>query len=147
MMFNKKGQDTSPTMLLLVSLLCVSIVYVSAIAFLNGIKTNYDVTYNATELSAFDNFNNVNNNISRLSETINPSTGQQTSDTDPITTMIFSGWSFIKLLWNIPQMFYSMVAKVVSILGLPSAITGIIALLILIVILYAAWLAIMKVRA
>lgn len=136
---------------MLIALLLVTTVAYFLVGYLNGIAVNYGVPINESQYTVFAKFDEVNSTIGSLTDQFVSDDGEQIEDTDVISAMITSAYGLIKLVFNMPDLFYSLIVSGISALGIAPAQAGALAGLavgvIVIMILFAAVALIMKVRA
>ena len=142
--------ETGTLQNLIIALLVVSSIAVLSIGFIGGISTNYNVSYNSSQYSVFDNIGEINSTISDMSGKL-LTDDSQPSVTDVVSQMITSGYGVIKLFGKIPSIFGSLVQSGLAGVGVEgttsSVITGLVFALITVFIIFAAIALIMKVNA
>lgn len=150
-MKNKKGQDSGTLQNIILALLACSAVAALGMSYISGISINYGVSMNSSEYTVFNKFSEVNETLSGLTGQFTTEEGGQTEDSDVITTMITSGYGLIKLLFDIPEIFQSLVSSALVAMAVPPATANILGGLavgvIVVMILFAALALVMKVRA
>ena len=148
---NKRGQESGTLQNILLALLLSTTVAYFLVGYLNGVSENYDVNINESQYTVFQKFGEVNQTISELTGQFISDDGEQIEDTDVISAMITSAYGLIKLVFNIPDLFFSLVTSAIASLGIApeqaSTLTGLAVGVIVIMILFAAVALVMKVRA
>lgn len=147
---NNKAQ-TGTMSGLMIGLVLLAGVSVLAGSYLSSVATNYGVTYNETSFYFLNKTQESTELLNSMTDQFVNEEGAQTTDTDIISLMITNAYSLVKLFFNLPGIYASLVSSALSSLGIPagvSAVLGWMAIsIITILILFAAYEAIMKVRS
>lgn len=149
---NTKAQVTQSTIAsLLIGLVLVSGATMLMLSYIGGLGVNYGVEVNDTEYTVFSQAQEINNITSQMTNQFVNEEGEQNEDTDIISIMITNAYGTIKLFFNLPQLYSNLIAAAFSSAGIPPAAAGVLSWMALsiitIIILFAAYEAVMKVRS
>lgn len=152
MKHSRKAQVSQSTVAsLLIGLVIAAAVSILASSYITGVGANYGVSVNESQYSFFQVAQNITNVTSQMTNQFINEDGSQNEDTDIISIMITNAYGTIKLFFKIPALFQSLISGAITGLGIPSGVSNIIAWagisIITIIILFAAYEAVMKVRS
>lgn len=135
---------------LLLSLILISGASFLMVTYIGGVGTNYGVSVNETryELLGQDQITNL---TSQMSEQFVNEEGQQNEDTDIISIMITNAYGMVKLFFNIPGLYSNLITGALDSIGVSPGVSKVIIWMvtstIILLILFAAYEAVMKVRS
>jgi hypothetical protein len=147
---NTKAQ-TGTVQGMMIALVVITLVAVLGSTYISSIATNYGVTNNVDSYGVFNQTQEISNLTNTLSDSFVPDTAQQTTNTNSLNLMIDSVWGMVKLFFNIPKLYTNLILGGLNAMGVPSSASYIIFwalnLIIVIIIMFAAYEAVMKVRS
>lgn len=152
MKHSRKAQVSQSTVAsLVIGLVVAAAVSVLASSYITGVGVNYGVSVNESQYSFFQVAQNITNVTSQMTNQFINEDGTQNEDIDIISIMITNAYGTIKLFFKIPALFQSLITGAITGLGIPSGVSNIIywasISIITIIILFAAFEAVMKVRS
>lgn len=147
---NKRGQSSTIAGLM-IALVIVSGAAILLSSYIAGVGTNYGVAINDSEFGFFNQTQAINNITSEMTNQFVNEEGEQTSFIDIINVMVGNAYNTVKLFFRLPVLFQNIISAALGSLGLPASVSGTLSWMLLtvitIVILFAAYEAIMKVRS
>lgn len=150
-MNNNKAQSQSTIGSLLVALIVVSGVSLLALSYIGGVGANYGQDLNESKYAIFEQSQEITNITSQMTDQFVNEEGTQNEDTDIISVMITGAYGTIKLFFELPQLWNNFIQAAMVSIGIPSGVAGVLSWMalsvIVVMILFAAYEAVMKVRA
>ena len=147
---NSKAQSSTIAGLM-IALVVVSGAAILLTSYIVGVATNYGVSVNESEFGFFNQTQRINNLTSEMTDQFVNENAAQTGLTDVISTMIGNAYATVKLFFRLPSFFSSLISAAFSSLGIPASVSGVLSWMLItvitIIILFAAYEAIMKVRS
>lgn len=148
----KKAQATQGTIAsLMIALVLVAGASILMLNYIGGVGINYGVSVNESEYSIFSQTQEITNLTNQMTNQFVNEEGQQNEDTDIISIMITNAYGTIKLFFNIPGLYFNLVSAALNSMGVPPGVSGVLTWMalsiVVILILFAAYEAVMKVRS
>lgn len=143
---NNKAQSGT-VQRIMIGLIVVAAVSVLALNYISGIGINYGVAINESEYEIFSATQGITNVTEQMTDSFVSDTGEQTSADNIIDLMVTNGYGMIKLFFMIPSLINDLASAAAQAIGVPPIMVWAVFSIITIMILYAAYEAIMKVRS
>lgn len=135
---------------LLLSLILISGASFLMVSYIGSVGTNYGVSVNETKYEMLGQ-NQITNLTSQMSEQFVNEEGQQNEDTDIISIMITNAYGMVKLFFNIPDLYSNLITGALDSIGVSPGVSKVIIWMVtstvILLILFAAYEAVMKVRS
>jgi hypothetical protein len=148
----RKGQVNQGTVgALMIGLILVAGASVLMLNYIGGVGINYGVSVNDSKYSVFSQSQEITNLTSQMNNQFVNEEGEQNEDTDIISIMITNAYGTIKLFFNLPGLYSNLIAAALNSMGVPPGVSSVLSWMALsiitVLILFAAYEAVMKVRS
>jgi len=145
---NKKAQVESGVFQnLVIGVIVITALVVLSVGFMGNLQLNYGGDVNTAQIASLSKYNEINETIGAFSDKIQGRDDQQPESTNIIDLIILAGYGTIKLMFDVPEILTGMISGAASTLGLPSIVVWMLASIVLVMVIFAAFAVIMKVRA
>lgn len=143
---NKKAQ-AGTVQRIMIGLIVVAAVSVLGLNYISSMGVNYGVAINESEYEIFSATQGITNVTEQMTDSFVSDTGEQTSANNIIDLMVTNGYGMIKLFFLIPSLINDLALAAAEATGVPPIMVWLVFSIILVMILYSAYEAIMKVRS
>jgi len=147
MRLSKKAQAEGIFQQLVIGIILISGVVVLSVQMIGNINNTYDSSIDTATIAGLSQYNEINDTIGAFSEKIQGNDDQQPESTNIIDLIVTAGYGTIKLMFQVPAILTSLVTEAAQELGLPSEATWVVTSIALVMVIFAAFAVIMKVRA
>lgn len=132
--------------------LVIGIILITGLVILSvQLIGNFNNTFNAgidtTEIAALSQYNRINDTIGSFENKIQGNDDSQPESTNIIDLIVTAGYGTIKLMFAVPEILTLMINDAAQSLGLPSITIWMLSSIALVIVIFAAFAVIMKVRA
>lgn len=148
MTYSKKAQvESGVFQQLVIAVVLISGFVLLAVQLLGNFNLNYNGSIDTDEVAVLSQYDRINSTIGDFSNRIQGNDDSQPESTNIIDLIVTAGYGTIKLMFAVPEILTIMATDAVTGLGLPSTVVWIASSIVLVLVIFAAFAVIMKVRA
>lgn len=147
MITNKKAQESGVFQNLVIGIILISTLVLLSVSFMGNMKLNYGGDLDTNEIAVLSKYDEINSTIGDFSNKIQGNDDQQPESTNIIDLIVTAGYGTIRLMFDVPEIMTGMITGAAAVLGLPAVSVWMMTSIILVMVIFAAFAVIMKVRA
>jgi len=132
---------------LVVGIVLMSGMVLLAVQMMGNININYNGDIDTDQVALIGQYDEINETIGEFSNKILGRDDQQPESTNIIDLIVTAGYGTIKLMFNVPDILSNMIASGASSARIPVEGIWIMTTVVLVMVIFAAFAVIMKVRA
>lgn len=145
---SKKAQvESGVFQQLVIGIVLMSGMVLLAVQMMGNINVNYNGDVDTTQVALLSQYNEINTTIGDFSDKIQGNDDQQPESTNIIDLIVTAGYGTIKLMFSVPAILTTMITEGASSVGIPTEAVWILTSVALVMVIFAAFAVIMKVRA
>ncbi len=148
MMLRRKAQvEAGVFQQLVIGIVLITGLVVLSVQLIGSINLSYNSDIETSNIASLSQYNRINDTIGDFESKIQGNDDSQPESTNIIDLIVTAGYGTIKLMFAVPEILTLMINDAAQSLGVPSITIWMLSSIVLIIVIFAAFAVIMKVRA